>query len=304
MSKAIAEGYATATTNGGVPSIDPVDWALVSPGNVDLFKLHNFASVALKDGVLAAKSVIADFYGRNVSYSYWSGCSQGGRQGYMFAQQYPDIFDGIAADAPAIYWPQLFSGHFVKQVMYEMNSYPHPCELDTLTNLAIAACDTADGLQDHIVSEPEKCYFDPYAQVGQPTRDCSTVFAPTSISRTAAVVADAAWHGANGTNGTSLWYTPGYSANMTAALATTTCASNGTCADVPNSLQVVWLLHFAAKDLDLDYTALSRIEYERLFNAGVREFDSVIGTSWSDLREFERAGGKMMTFYGYVRTHL
>lgn len=87
---AIAEGYAVVTTDAGVPG-DLDTWALESPGKVDINALQNFAYVGLKDAALAAKSVVRSFFGEAAKFSYWSGCSQGGRQGYMFAQRYPDI---------------------------------------------------------------------------------------------------------------------------------------------------------------------------------------------------------------------
>ncbi|KAF2821056.1 tannase-domain-containing protein [Ophiobolus disseminans] len=303
MAAAVAEGYATVTTNGGVPSLDPVNWALLSPGNVDLLKVRNFASVALKDGALAAKSVINSFYGKPASYSYWSGCSQGGRQGYMFAQQYPDIFDGIAAAAPVIYIPQLaIANIFPKQVMYEMNSFPHPCELTTLTNLAITACDALDGLVDGILSTPGTCYFDAYAQIGSPVTNCSATNAPKEISKTAATVADAFWHGANGTHNTSLWVPYSYQANMTDFLAVTKCTDNGTCSDGGLILFPVWLTHFVEKDPSFDITSMSRETYEAAFRTSVREYDGLIGTSSADLRDFGKAGGKLLTYHGMVGT--
>lgn len=52
MSGAVADGYATVTTDAGLgPAPDPTTWALLSPGNVNLYDLQNLASVSLEDEV-------------------------------------------------------------------------------------------------------------------------------------------------------------------------------------------------------------------------------------------------------------
>jgi feruloyl esterase len=51
---------------------------------------------------LAAKALISRYYGQGPKYSYFSGCSDGGREALMEAQRYPEDFNGIAAGAPAM----------------------------------------------------------------------------------------------------------------------------------------------------------------------------------------------------------
>lgn len=62
-------------------------WALSSPGNVNWVLLQDFASVALDDMANFAKEVIKTFYGSRPKYSYWNGCSAGGRLGLVNAQR-------------------------------------------------------------------------------------------------------------------------------------------------------------------------------------------------------------------------
>jgi hypothetical protein len=52
MAGAISTGFATSTTDGGFGhSETPHPWALLSPGNVNLYALQNMGSVTLKDQV-------------------------------------------------------------------------------------------------------------------------------------------------------------------------------------------------------------------------------------------------------------
>lgn len=305
MSVALADSYATVTTNGGVSSEGPDKWALLSPGNLDMLTLQNFAYVALKDAAMAAKSVVSSFFGQAAKYSYFDGCSQGGRQGLVFAQHYPDIFDGVQAAAPAIHTEFFIASHFPQQIMNEMKKYPHPCEIDALTNLAIQSCDGLDGLVDGIISYPDACDFDPYTAIGK-TINCSSSLAPETISETAAIVAAAAWNGARRADGSVLWHTLGHQANLTqdGGLARTVCSSNGTCIAEAGFLLTTAIRLFVKKDPDFDVTSMSRREYEQVFRLAFVEFDSIIGTRSPDLYDFQKAGGKMLTYHGLVRTSI
>lgn len=97
------------TGEGGYANeLDLSPWAQTSPRNVNLYALQNFGSVALNDAAIISKSITKDFYSQPPTYSYWSGCSGGGRQGIMLAQRYPHAYSGIVAAALAVNWPQFF----------------------------------------------------------------------------------------------------------------------------------------------------------------------------------------------------
>lgn len=190
MAGAIGEGYSTISTDVGLgSSVYATDWALLSPGNVNLYFLQDLASVSLNDMAVIGKSVSASFYGQAPKYSYFSGCSQGGRQGLMLAQRYPDAFDGIAASAPAVNWNNfVFSDFWPSFVMRSRGEFPPACEFDAITDAVIDACDGFDGVVDGVIADLDACCFNPMSVVGK-IINCSTLDnAPRRISSAAAYI--------------------------------------------------------------------------------------------------------------------
>lgn len=311
MAGALAEGYATSTTDAGLGAYaDPQDassWALLSPGNVDYNQIRNLGSVSLNDQAIISKDIILSFYGSPPMYSYWNGCSQGGRQGLMLAQRYPTAYDGIAAGAPALEFPKLGASIFwPQQVMNMLGEYPHMCELDAIAQAAVAACDELDGVADGIVSDVNGCLssFDPFKLVGTPV-NCSKAGHEVLISPAAATVVSATWRGLTTALGRRIY--PGVSpgADLTGSqsyqpgIAVTNC-SGDTCVGQPNTLGSQWLQLFVAKDPSFDIGNLTHEEFDALVRAGNHEYEYLLGTNDADLSRFRDAGGKMLMFHGLV----
>ncbi|MGH9562321.1 MAG: tannase/feruloyl esterase family alpha/beta hydrolase, partial [Terracidiphilus sp.] len=98
MATALREGYATASTDTGHEGRESdTTWAYHHP---ELIK--DFAYRAIHEMTVTAKSVIAAYYGKPASFSFFDGCSTGGRQGLMEAQRYPEDYDGILSGDPVI----------------------------------------------------------------------------------------------------------------------------------------------------------------------------------------------------------
>jgi hypothetical protein len=114
---------------------------------------------------VASKAIIGAFYGQAPKRAYFSGCSEGGREGLMEAQRYPDDFDGIVAGAPAAYWSPLNAEY--QPWNARSNTAPDgtsiitPAKLPALHQAVIAACDDKDGLADGEIEDPRDCDFDP-----------------------------------------------------------------------------------------------------------------------------------------------
>ena len=184
MAAAIRDGYATASTDTGhrADGID-ADWALGHPE-----KITDFGYRAIHEMTLKAKSVVQAFYGDAPKHSYFSSCSNGGRQALMEAQRFPEDYDGILAGAPANYWTHLLIANFYasgKQMLEDPASYIPKEKIPAIANAVLGACDGADGLKDGIVSEPTACHFDPATIVckGADSNACLTAPQAASVKR-------------------------------------------------------------------------------------------------------------------------
>ncbi|HEX6848930.1 MAG TPA: tannase/feruloyl esterase family alpha/beta hydrolase [Chitinophagaceae bacterium] len=158
----INKGYAVVGTNTGhkANSIQ-ADWAL---NNME--RQLNFGKLAVHRTAVVSKSIIDKFYCSAPSYSYFLGCSRGGGQAMMEAQQYPEDFNGIVAGAPAFDWPAI-GAKFIRTCQA---NYPDPKDLTrpVITNdnlkllqkFVFEQCDKLDGLSDQILNDPRKCKVD------------------------------------------------------------------------------------------------------------------------------------------------
>ncbi|KAM0719545.1 hypothetical protein Q7P37_003675 [Cladosporium fusiforme] len=303
---AVNDGYSAATTDGGHAGLTaddtaPSNWALLSPGNLNMPLLFDFASVALSDLAIIGKAVTESYYGKKPDYSYWTGCSTGGRQGLMLAQRYPDLYDGVLALAPAINWDTfLVTEYWPQQVMNQLGVYPPPCELEAFTKAAIAACDGLDGLEDGVISDANACTFDPHSVVGQEftCEDNGTqVFTPEG-----AKVAEVAWSGLVDPSGKRQWYGLNKDAELSGLAGTVAATKNTSAKGVPFDTSVDWIKWFVAKDPSFEITNMTNEEYFRILHQSRNQFASIMGTSDPDLSHFQSLGKKMITWHGLADT--
>ena len=66
-------------------------------------KAIDYAYRAVHVTAETAKNIATDYYGRPITFSYWNSCSNGGRQGLLEAQRYPDDYDTIAVTGMSSY---------------------------------------------------------------------------------------------------------------------------------------------------------------------------------------------------------
>lgn len=155
----LAGGFAVAAENMGHVGtmLGPALWASDLRERVDYGKRSTHVTAVI------AKAIIERFYGRRPAYSYFRGCSTGGREGLSEAQHYPADFDGIISGDPA------FAGRLgayannwdARQLLTRSGApvFP-PQKLQLLHAAVLKACDALDGVKDGILSDPRQCHFD------------------------------------------------------------------------------------------------------------------------------------------------
>ncbi len=156
MVAAIKLGYATAGTDTGHTGSD-AKWALGHPE-----KVIDFGWRAIHEMTVTAKALIQNFYGEGPRQSYFSSCSNGGREALMEAQRFPTDYDGIIAGAPANYWTHLIMMAMVLHAdTLNGDGYIPASKLPAITAAVMAACDEKDGVKDGLLNDPRQCQFDP-----------------------------------------------------------------------------------------------------------------------------------------------
>jgi len=171
---AVSRGFAAASTDTGHDArVDP----LGTFAHNNLAKELDYGFRAVHLTAITAKTLVAAYYGRGAHYSYWDGCSTGGRQGLMSAQRFPDDFDGIVAGAPV----QNFTDTQMAYVWNNQALARTPLSEEQVAKVGAAVyarCDTIDGLEDGLLADPRQCDFDPAEHLqacnGSSTAACFT----------------------------------------------------------------------------------------------------------------------------------
>jgi feruloyl esterase len=157
LAEALKRGYATSSTDTGHTG-GSGSFALGHPEKLIDFGYRSEHEMAEK-----SKRVIAIFYGATAKFSYWVGCSTGGRQGLQEIQRYPDDFQGvIAGDAANPRTGQAFEAMWIANaVLRDPASFIPPAKYPVIHSAVLEACDALDGVKDGVLDDPRKCHFDP-----------------------------------------------------------------------------------------------------------------------------------------------
>src|SRR5262245_15248713 len=153
MPQALRLGYATAGTDTGHQE-QGGNWAIGHPE-----KMIDFAYRSTHEMTIKAKHIVKAFYDENPKYSYFKGCSTGGRMALMEAQRYPDDYDGIIAGSLASRHIHMWTAGVARSI--ELSRHPEgnlTTEKAALINqLVMNTCDT---LKEGFLNNPRQCKVD------------------------------------------------------------------------------------------------------------------------------------------------
>ena len=158
---ALAHGFVMASTNTGHDARKEPSGTFVLSNPQ---KAVDYAYRAVHVTAVTAKAVANAYYAKPVDRAYWNSCSNGGRQGLIEAQRYPEDFDGIVANAP---WVEQ-TGFIVGALWNQRAVTDNPLSADKVALVAkhvMATCDAVDGLTDGLIDDPRNCAFDPARDV-------------------------------------------------------------------------------------------------------------------------------------------
>jgi feruloyl esterase len=296
---ALTNGFVHARTNTGHDARKEPSGSFVLSNPQ---KAIDYAYRAVHVTAELAKKVATEYYARPIAFSYWNSCSNGGRQGLLEAQRYPDDFDGIIANAPWVDQTGFTLGAMWNQKVLTEAPLP-PAKLSVVAQAVMAACDMVDGLKDGLIDDPRRCTFDP-------TRDVPSCRAgedlPECLTPAQAMAVKKIYSGPT-SNGKALF--PGF---MIGSEAINT-APNGTTSS--GWLNAIVPAKPDAKPADFNlaegvmrYLILQPPQADYDFMKFDYDRDPAIVARWSqladakdpDLSKFRRSGGKLIMTYGWA----
>jgi len=278
---ALVRGFAVASTDTGHKAkTGPFDFSFMRDQQAYL----DFAFMANAEVAGLARQIIAHYYAKPAAYSYFVGCSTGGREGMILSQRFPTVFNGIVSGDPAMRTglSNLAIGQWIP-VAYNQaapkdeSGKPHVEKFltDTDRKLFMDAlmkkCDAHDGVADGMISDPLGCDFDP-AEVACKPGQPEGCIAPEKIA-----AVKKAFAGPKNAYGTQVYPGFPYDAGI---------AAKGF---VPG------LLALGPSGIFGPYTSATEIDVDKLaFHAS----DPLVEPASTNLSTFSLNGGKLIFFHG------
>jgi len=318
----LAAGYAISQDDcghTGFPNALVSPWVTnpSPPPRLNWNRIDDFGYLAHHLMAIESKVVIGDYYRAGAHYSYWNGCSTGGRQGLSEAQHYPTDFNGILAGAPALNWDQFMVAQMWPQLVMEWNNDFLPTCKENLVNTTLQArCHDQNGQIDGVF-DPRNCDVLSVLRslIGTAT-PCGT------FTKTDALAVQEIWQGPreSGTqsdllHGRPVWFglepgaslagfafppgIPGFPAGYTGfPLAVTYQLPDRQWSGAPFVPSADWFEKWIKQDPSWTYTDETYQQYWQDFLKSGQMFDYALAADNPNLHAFKAAGGKLIMWQG------
>jgi pimeloyl-ACP methyl ester carboxylesterase len=279
--------------NASIPSQSGALFGLNQPQDtVNYGFIFDFAWRAEHHANDWGQTIAKAYYGAKQKYNYFVGCSDGGREGHALAEHYPNQFDGIVSESPAVGWDRSqFSGGWGNYVANNELGTPGlpTAQFAAVNAMALAACDPQDGITDGLIQDTRRCDFDANAAVcGQPGAPA----AGSCLTPGQATVVNKIWDGPRDKNGDKVWY--GWERGVGNVLGITGAAP------FPNlfgeELNTDWVLKNPSFDPN-GWLTITEPDFLKLQTNLTTEF-RYFSADNPDLSKFKANGGKMLVSVG------
>lgn len=187
MGQQLKRNYAVASSDTGHIGND-AKWGAGHPE-----KVADFGWRAVHETTVTAKALISAFYNANPRYSYFNGCSMGGREALQEAQRFPGDYDGIISGSAMNNWTRSHIAHiWAAQVLLQDgldgSHYIPPSKNELIVKAALAQCraNDSEAASDDFLRNPSRCHWDPTTLVcraGQDPNTCITAAQAESLEK-------------------------------------------------------------------------------------------------------------------------
>jgi hypothetical protein len=278
---ALSRGFVVASTDTGHTSkTGAFDFSFMRDQQAYL----DFAYMANAEVAAVAKQIIAQYYAKPAAYSYFVGCSTGGREGMILSQRFPTVFNGIVSGDPAMrtglsnlaiskWIPAAYNQASPKDASGkpEIDKFLTDADRKLFMDALMNRCDAKDGVADGMIFDPLGCDFDPAALSCKPGQTDACI-APEKVA-----AIKKAFAGPKNAYGTQVY--PGF-------LYDAGIASKG---GVPG------LLAMGSRGIFGPYPTATEIDVDK---EALHASDPLVEPASTNLSTFSGSGGKLLFFHG------
>ena len=317
----IIYGAVAGATDGGFGSFDTQSDAvfLLANGSVNWESLYMFGYEGIHELTVIGKQFTKQFFNMSDTklYTYYQGCSEGGREGWSQIQRYGDELDGAVTGAPAFRFSFQQVQHLYSNVVEQtLDYYPPPCELQKIMNETITACDPMDGKTDGVVARTDLCKlnFNINTTIGLPY-SCGVTpgisypgVAPNpalpaqngTITAQGVAVAAEIINGLHDSQGRRVYFSYQPTATFADAATRYNSTTNTWELDI-NTMGAEYITRYLDLLNSSTLPNLNNVTYDTLRTwslQGWQTYQDSLETTWPDLTPFQSAGGKVLHFHG------